>query len=305
MAFSPTVRKIRRDETKMKNLLERLGTIENTLPAKQKKLCEYIIDNGKSVYLMSVGDLSEAAGVGRATVIRLVESLGYPSYAEFKKALNASYFEAAENHYHSNPFFWADEQGALLPEDTDSINACCGESMRLLQQAAKELDRTQFGKIVDILIASWRVNVLGLRTSAAIARYAYYMLGYFIPDIRDLSENESLAYDWLINAHQGEVMLMFASMPVTATSVRLAELCHERGIPLVVITDREDTPVLEYATYQLVLPHTESTRATSLPFYMVLEALINEIGTRLAPLSVQKMNEINRYIISEGIIRNQ
>ena len=38
---------------------------------------------------------------------------------------------------------------------------------------------------------------------------------------------------------------------------------------------------------------------------MVLEALINEIGTRLAPLSVQKMNEINRYIISEGIIRNQ
>ena len=283
----------------MKNLLERLSTIESTLPTKQKKLCEYITANGKSVYLMSVGSLSEAAGVGRATVIRLVESLGYPSYAEFKKALNASYFEA-ENHYHSNPFFWADEQGALLPEDTDSINACCGESMRLLQQAAKELDRTQFGKIVDILIASWRVNVLGLRTSAAIARY-----GYFIPDIRDLSENESLAYDWLINAHQGEVMLMFASMPVTATSVRLAELCHERGIPLVVITDREDTPVLEYATYQLVLPHTESTRATSLPFYMVLEALINEIGTRLAPLSVQKMNEINRYIISEGIIRNQ
>lgn len=237
----------------MKNLLERLSTIESTLPTKQKKLCEYIIANGKSVYLMSVGSLSEAAGVGRATVIRMVESLGYPSYAEFKKALNASYFEAAENHYHSNPFFWADEQGALLPEDTDSINACCGESMRLLQQAAKELDRTQFGKIVDILIASWRVNVLGLRTSAAIARYAYYMLGYFIPDIRDLSENESLAYDWLINAHQGEVTLMFASMPVTATSVRLAELCHERGIPLVVITDREDTPVLEYADRKSVV----------------------------------------------------
>ena len=103
----------------MKNLLERLSTIESTLPTKQKKLCEYITANGKSVYLMSVGSLSEAAGVGRATVIRLVESLGYPSYAEFKKALNASYFEAAENHYHSNPFFWADEQGALLPEDTD------------------------------------------------------------------------------------------------------------------------------------------------------------------------------------------
>ena len=38
----------------MKNLLERLSTIESTLPTKQKKLCEYITANGKSVYLMSV-----------------------------------------------------------------------------------------------------------------------------------------------------------------------------------------------------------------------------------------------------------
>ena len=126
----------------MKNLLERLSTIESTLPTKQKKLCEYITANGKSVYLMSVGSLSEAAGVGRATVIRLVESLGYPSYAEFKKALNASYFEAAENHYHSNPFFWADEQGALLPEDTDSINACGFYSRRPRNSTVRSLARS-------------------------------------------------------------------------------------------------------------------------------------------------------------------
>lgn len=35
---------------------------------------------------------------------------------------------------------------------------------------------------------------------------------------------------------------------------------------------------------------------------MVLEALVNEIAARMAPLSVQKMNEVNRYIIEEGII---
>lgn len=288
----------------MKNLLEHLGNICATLPTKQRKLCEYIIANGKSVYLMSVGDLSAAAGVGRATVIRFVENLGYPSYTEFKKALNASFFIAAEEHYYSNPFFWVDDEGTPLPDEKDSINACCSESMHLLQRAAKELDRVQFGKIVDLLISSWRVNVLGLRTSAPMASYAYYMLGYFIPDIRDLSENESLAYDWLINAHQGEAVLLFASMPVTATSIRLARLCKERGIPLVVITDREDTPLLPYATYQLILPHTNSTRVTILPFIMALEALINELGTRLAPLSVQKMNEINHFIINEGIVQN-
>lgn len=287
---------------KMKNLIDQLGTVKFTLPAKQKKLCDYIIENGKQVYLMSVGSLAEAAGVGRATVIRLVEGLGFSTYADFKKALNASYFVAAENHYNSNPFFWVDDEGTSVPDEKDSINACCGESMRVLQQAARELDREQFNRSVDLLISSWRVNVLGLRTSAPIAKYAYYMLGYFISDIRDLSENESLAYDWLLNAHQGEAVLMFGSMAVTATSVRLAKLCKERGIPLILITDRDDMPALPYATYRLVVPHTNSTRSTALPFIMVLEALVNEIATRMAPLSVQKMNEVNRYIIEEGII---
>ena len=89
----------------MKNLLERLSTIESTLPTKQKKLCEYITAKRKSVLSNEVSvAFRRRQAWGRATVIRLVESLGYPSYAEFKKALNASYFEAAENHYHSNPF---------------------------------------------------------------------------------------------------------------------------------------------------------------------------------------------------------
>ena len=76
----------------MENLLKRLTKIKNTLPKKQGKLCEYIIENGKSVYLMPVSNLADAAGVGRATVIRLVERLGFSAYSEFKKELNASYY---------------------------------------------------------------------------------------------------------------------------------------------------------------------------------------------------------------------
>ena len=286
----------------MENLLKRLTKIKNTLPKKQGKLCEYIIENGKSVYLMPVSNLADAAGVGRATVIRLVERLGFSAYSEFKKELNASYYVAAEEHYNSNPFFWGDDKGIDPPDEKDSINACCNESMRMLQQARKTIDREQFSKFADILLSARRVKILGLRTSAPISRYASYMLGYFLPDIRDLSENESLAYDRLINARQGEIVLLFASMAVTTTSIKLSKLCHEHGIPLLVITDREDMPALPYATSRLILPHTTSTRSTILPFIMVLEALVNEIAARMAPLSVQKMNEVNRYIIEEGII---
>lgn len=288
----------------MRNLLDHLSSVQNTLPAKQRKLCEFIEENGKSVYLMSIGNLSAASGVGRATIMRFIGNLGYETYADFKKALNAAYFAAFENHYSSNPFFWSDNDGAAAPSNADSINACCGESLQLLQKTARETDRAQFSKIVDIMIASRRVNVLGLRTSSPIARYAYYMLSYFLENVRDLSENESMIYDLILSANPGEVVLLFATVPVTTTSIRVAQLCQEREIPLIVITDRNNAPPLPYATYHIVIPHTSSTRLTVLPFLMIIESLINEIGTRLAPLSVQAMNKVNTYLIDEKIIQD-
>lgn len=290
----------------MENLLKQLDNMQEQFPSKQRKLCKYIISHGKSAYLMSVGKLAEESGVGRATVMRLIESLGFATYADFKAALNESNFTLMEEDYKSNPFFWENSSQPLEGdiEISDSIAACCDESIALLQQAKQDISRESFSKIVDLLIAARTVNILGLRTSSAISRYASYMLSYFLDDVRDLSENESLIYDRIVQAKPGDVVLIFGSASITATSTRVAKLCKARGIPVILIVDDAHLEIVSCADCVLITPRTDSTRLTVIPFLMLLESLINEIGVRMAPLSVNTMNEINHLIIQEGIVQN-
>lgn len=291
----------------MSTLLERLIILQNTLPSKQQILCKYILEHSQSVYLMTVGELSEKSGVGRATIMRLIERLQYDSYQDFKKELNQAVMTKFESDTISNPFNWQPEKNlsshsAAASPETDSLSMCFHDANLLLQQLEQQIDREQFAHIIDLFLASRRVNVLGLRSSSPISRYASYILGYFLENVRDLSENESMVYDWILNFRSGDIILILGCSPITSTSVRVAKLCHEKNIPIIAIVDSPDSPVLPYATASLCTPRLDNTRLTIIPMITLLEALFNEIGIRTAPLSVHAMNRLNKYIIDEGIV---
>ena len=288
----------------MLNLIENLETVKNTLPSRQKRLCEYILTNCKGVSLMNVGDLAEASGVGRATVMRFIMNLGFDSYGDFKKALHEAYFNELELHNSSAPYFWQDAEN-ISTQNKDSISVCYANSVNLLSEVEQTLDRSQFDRIVDLLISARKVNIFGYRASAPIAHYSFYMLNYLLSNLNDLSDSESLAFDWIMNAGKDEAALMFCSTPVTTSSVRLAKLCGDRQIPLIVISNSDTLADSVAATHRITIPNNPNVKFTVLPYMMIIEALVNEIGNRLAPMSIVRMNEINEYLEKNNIICTQ
>ena len=69
------------------NIIDEIAKIKDVLPKKQQKLCHYLVMNYEQVGVMTVAELAEAAGVGTTTVMRLVQTLDYPSFSAFKKDL--------------------------------------------------------------------------------------------------------------------------------------------------------------------------------------------------------------------------
>src|SRR5690625_8005647 len=67
------------------NILERLISIQSSLPRKQEQLSAYILENHHSIGIMTIKELAENAGVGTTTVMRLIKALGYDSFVELKK----------------------------------------------------------------------------------------------------------------------------------------------------------------------------------------------------------------------------
>lgn len=283
----------------MENLLEKLSQIERTLTSKQRMLCHYIIKNCRQVSIMPIGELSDRSGVGRATIMRLLSAVGYSSYTDFKRDLNFSSDVEFEADKTSNPFFWS----KIIQNSVGSLTACANEIIPLLQKTVTSIDSEQFDQIVDLIIGAQRVNILGLRSSSAIAKYTAYQFQNFV-DAYDLSENESMVYDRLYLHQRGEMLFLITTQPTTTTSVRIAQLCKRWEIPVVVITDDPDASILQYATTYLCVARSESSRLSILPHMLVIEALVNELGVRMAPLSVRTLDQLNQLLLEENVIQN-
>ena len=83
------------------HLLDRILEIKETLPKKQRILCNYLALNHEQIGVMTVAELAKNAGVGTTTVMRLVQTMGFDSYTTFKRALvNASLVKNSSS-YHS------------------------------------------------------------------------------------------------------------------------------------------------------------------------------------------------------------
>ena len=126
----------------MTDILAALKEKTASAPTQQRKLSEYILSNSNYVCLMTVKELSEKSGVGRATIMRLVERLGYASYSDFKRDLNDTNLTYFDSDKLANPFIWPHQGEAA--EQNNSVDACCQESVWLIQQVAEKLDMFEY-----------------------------------------------------------------------------------------------------------------------------------------------------------------
>lgn len=281
----------------MHNILETLTAPPDDMPSQQKKLCRYIAANCQSAYLMTIGELSAKAEVGRATVMRLLERLQYQSYSDFKKDLNQACIEQFVDKNMDQPFVWPPE----IQAGDDNLTRCFIESTGLMKKTMETIDRSQFSRILDLLLNGRQINLLGLRTSFAISQYFGYQLEMLLSNVRQLGDNESLSYDRALRFGNGDVLFVIGLVPVTASTIRITELCSQMGIPIIVITDSPESPLLPYATASLCTPRNENKRLSILPTMAVLEAICNEIGLRTAPMSVRTLNKRDQYLSEQQI----
>ena len=96
--------------------------------------------------------------------------------------------------------------------------------------------------------------------------------------------------------------LLYLINPTTTTSIRIAELCDQKHIPVLVITDYSKSSLLKFATSALITARSESTRLSILPILFLLEAIFNELGVRMAPVSVNSVELTNRFLMNNKVI---
>ena len=275
------------DET----IIDRIIKIKDVLPKKQQKLCNYLVMNYEQVGIMTIAELAHNAEVGTTTVLRLIHTLNINSFSDFKKEiLNATLVHKTTAYRDTKQrLAWnAGDNNDSAFQDTvlNTIN--------VLDTLCSKSNITQFEIASDLLANADMIYLLGLRSSKAMALCCGYAFSTFHTGIVQLSNDPSFIFDRIaLVSGTKNVLLVFSAWPCTKRTIEAAEFWHEKGLPLILITNTSLNPIAKFADAML---DTDSVNRTSgnAAVCTLIEALTTELGRRKddAKSNIEKVEEI-------------
>ena len=256
----------------------RLASAARSLKPNQYKVAQFAIENLQAVVDMTAQEVSEKVGVGRATVVRTAQALGYDGFPQFRVALAREVPQTrneAEGIAAAAAAVAANLQSLVVDEDeVDRIAALLGDARNVLVVAhgmSAPLGTTLVARLVSVGISAMMHADHTTQNIAAAG----------------LSEDS--------------VCVAISGSGVNKPTLRTASFAHKAGAKVVALTSFSRTPLTEIADHSLIIPKAYSSFRDEIYHASRVELLFvcEQLAARTRPATQLKTDPLD--IVSEGL----
>ena len=258
------------------DIIEKIVKIKDFLPKKQKILCEYIILNHSEIGLMSINELSEKSGVGTTTILRLTKVLNYSSFSDLKKDILKNSMTTNISSYGGLKESF---KNINKNKNSDILSTVSYELLSSIENFITPDNIRQINRAVEMIVKAKRVNILGLRSSKAVASYLEAMLGRISPNVRQLNSDSEYLFDNIIKLGSNDLLIVSSLWPCTKRTITVSDICHKNKIPIILLTNTILNPIARYAN--IVIDSNSANKNDGvIPNMIVAEAIVKEVWKR-------------------------
>lgn len=279
----------------MKELRE---TIHNAnLTKTQKMIAKYILDNSADACFMTSTEIALKLGVSESSVIRFSRSLGYSGFMDFQKALRKDYQGKVLN-ISSSITVPAQRiaKRAKLENNSDYINRHFKNAAKNLESVFAQNSLQTFEEAADVIIASKRKYIAASRGNTCLSDYFFLYLKQMVPHVA-LTNTVCLSpIDHMCNISKEDCLVIFSFPRYSSIDKITAQMAHDAGAAIVVITDKPSALLAQYATYLLTVPVDSNAFFNSMiaPQF-VSEALLETISHKAKGIE-KRLKKIDKYL---------
>lgn len=288
---------MKRGDNQFMNVIDKILEIKDTLPKKQKQLCDYLVINNIKSSMMTVSELAKNAGTGTTTVIRLVNLLGYDSYSSFKKDM----YQLTIKNQTSSYYNIKQRFSKTLNNGKDNALVKLLESTSYsFEHLITKTNIEELDKASNIIIDAKTINILGFRVSNIPSLYLEMMLDVFFQNSKQLSYWKDYAFDNAYRLTKDDILVVFSIWPCTRQTIELADIANKRDVPIVLITNTSLNPIAKYAD-SVINTDSVNSECGILPSMFIAEALISNIGKKTAPQSTKNVEKLENQLNQNNI----
>ena len=258
----------------------------------QKRIASYILENYDKAAFMTASRLGILAGVSESTVVRFASELGYDGYPSMQRALqdmirsrltSTQRIQAAGDMFH-------DVLPAVIQSDIDKLRQMLGHS-----------SRSEFDRVVDKILSSRHVYILGVRSSSFVAGYLHFYMHLLSENVTLIQSNAAgEMFEQMLRMGSGDVLIAISFPRYSKVTINTVKFARDRGAEIIAITDNELSPVYQLSQAALLAPcemisFVDSMVAPLSLINALLVALSNRCGADVSATFAELEDIWNEY----------
>jgi DNA-binding MurR/RpiR family transcriptional regulator len=264
-----------------KNLLQRIKGLEK-LTRSEEKIAAFLEHHYPLTAFETITSISTKASVGKATVGRFIKRLGYRNFPDFMNSIQDEMISRLESPIER----YAKKRVTDAKQAEDQLELHISHAIRNLQETLKRIDKIRFNEAAELMATcEGRLFVAGAATSQALADYFHLLASYLRRDVHLVDVNAGTLAHQLADVSSNDVLFAMTHQRFAKITVQISGWFKKRKGRVVLLTDRENTPISGQADIQLVsysrAPVMFASRCSS---FLILEALIARMTIILDPL---------------------
>ena len=254
-----------KNEPSFQRLQGAILAIQDSLTPTERLIASYLLEHPRSVALMPIQELASRLEAGPASIIRVMQKLGYKGYSELKRDLQQ---ELRRNDSPLERFKLALDRRTDL--EFSDIHAIASQEMDNLRTTLERVDSASLAQSVKLVSRASIVYTAGVGISshlASLATFVFQHIGLraFLVQHTGLNLAEQL-----VSIRKQDVLLAFAFPPYSSQTIEGAALAKAQGAKVVGITNQTLSPLAEHCDVVLLARTDSSAPSNSLSAPLLL-----------------------------------
>lgn len=270
----------------------------NSFTNTEKKVADYILENGEKVVYMSITDLAYACNVADSSVFRFCKSMDLRGYQEFKIALAHSISPDNQTPHLSSE---------VTMEDTiEELSAkILATNISALTETYNLIDEDDISRAIDSMINADRFYFFGVGTSLMTALEAKNKFMRITNKADCIIDTHLQAMSAALMTEK-DVAILISYSGSTKDTLEVAKIAKERGAMIICITRFAKSPLTSYADITLLCGANEGplqggSLSAKLSQLYLLDLLYAEYFKRTLEQSILNKESTAKAVIDKMI----
>ncbi|MCG3814726.1 MurR/RpiR family transcriptional regulator [Photobacterium damselae] len=257
----------------------------------EQRISQYFMANYSVLPFAKIDELCKQIGVGKATLGRFLQRLGFVGFIDFKKQVTAEL-----THTLTTPIErYETDNGDLGSSENNLLAQHHIEVLSNLDKTFHNITDEQFESALELMRQpKGKLYVMGSASSEALATYFYLLARYLRREVILIEADISKLPHQLVDVGKDDILFAISYHRYSSVTVRLVKWFHQHGGSIIIMTDQAVNPFAAYSDIQFVVESAGNgffnNRTAG---FAVIEGLIKG-------LSIHKEKE-NRFQRIEGL----